>query len=200
MSCIELFFELSDRGVPKPEPCRGGSLFCLSRFERLNRSPKLFRPVDVEVRVEAIVVVGRLSSLGMLRRELSVEDRPRSPSLLDGDDLLEAVEGCRASGAPGTAANDREVRRSAPCEGDGRGVLLPSTDSGGGGIRRRRAATAGESTPAEVLVASAGTASEAPLSEFVVFCGSGNSSVFCFFRLAKRKNVVVVCTVCVVVV
>ena len=93
---MELFFDVLEPGVTRPELCRGngGSEFCLSRWDKPKRSPKLFLPVDVDVRVDGRVGVGNWSSLGMFRKELNVDDLPRKPSRERvGDDLLlEAVD------------------------------------------------------------------------------------------------------------
>jgi hypothetical protein len=72
-------------------------------------SPKLFRPVEVDVRTEAgNVGVGKLSSLGAFRKELRVEDRPRCPSLARvGDDSDDAAEPLRNNdGTPGAVKAD----------------------------------------------------------------------------------------------
>jgi hypothetical protein len=71
------------------------------------------------VRVDGKVGVGKGSALGTFRNELNVEDLPRIPSLARvGEDLLDAVEPCRNSGAPGIA-KAVEDRARALCEGDG---------------------------------------------------------------------------------
>ena len=98
--------DVEDPGVAGPEP-RGnvGSEFCRSLEDRPNRSPKLFLPVEIEVLVEGRGGVGSASSVGAFRRELIVDDLPRSPSLARvGDDLLlDAVDPCLNNGTPGPA-------------------------------------------------------------------------------------------------
>lgn len=106
--CIELFFDVLEPGVAGPEfRGNGGSEFWRRRAERPNRSPKLFRPVEVEVRPDAgRVGVGRLSSLGMFRRELSVDDLPRCPSLFRvGEDMEDAADSFLNKDGTPVAAN-----------------------------------------------------------------------------------------------
>lgn len=94
----------------------GGSEFWCSLVDRPKRSPKLFLPVEVDVRVNGRGGVGKASSLGILRKELKVDDLPRIPSLERvGEDLLEALDPCRMS-VPGAA--DADFWRKL-CDGDG---------------------------------------------------------------------------------
>lgn len=85
-----------------------GSGFWRNRAVRLNKSPKLFLPVDVEVLVDGNVGVGKESSFGAFLRELKVDERPRSVNLERvGDDLEDdAVEPCRNKGVPGRPRPD----------------------------------------------------------------------------------------------
>lgn len=140
------------------------------------------------MRAEGNVGVGKGSSLGTFRKELSVEDLPRMPSLARvGEDLEdEAVEDCRSSCEPGAAIVD-ELFAITLCEGDGRGeasLPLTATSSAEGD---RRDFTAADSVPR---------------IRGLFFCGrwerSNNGDGF--FRRGSRKNVVVVWMVCVVVV
>ncbi len=177
-------------GVAGPDPCfgNGGSEFCRKRWDNPNKSPKLFRPVDVEVRAEGNVGVGKGSSLGTFRKELSVEDLPRMPSLARvGEDLEdEAVEDCRNSCEPGAAIVD-ELFAITLCEGDGRGEASPPLTATSSAEGDRRDFTAADSVPG---------------IRGLFFCGrwerSNNGDGF--FRRGSRKNVVVVWMVCVVVV
>lgn len=187
----------------RPEPFlgKGGSEFWRSLCESPKRSPKLFLPVDVEVRVEGSVGVGRLSSLGMFLRELSVEDLPRIPSRdFVGEECVDALESWRISGDPGMA-NDIEDIARALCDGDGRGEENPEPSSAVIGIRS--ALTAGESELGLALLLPLpklpGTDNEPPFSGDMILGGRGNSGPGFFLR-GSRKNVVVVCIVCVVVV
>ena len=124
VNCIELFLEVLEPGVAGPEPLgNGGSEFWRSLCERLKRSPKLFRPVDVDVLVDGRVGVGNGSSLGMFRKELNVEDLPRIPSLdRVGEDLVDALDPCRRIGilGPGDAVFAKML-----CDGDGKGEANP---------------------------------------------------------------------------
>lgn len=100
VSCIELLFDAFDAGVAGLEPFRvAGSDICRSRLDSPKISPKLFLLVEVDVRAEVKVGVGRGSSLGTLRSELSVDDLPRKPTReARGEELVEALEPCRNSG------------------------------------------------------------------------------------------------------
>src|SRR4051794_30624859 len=124
-SCIELFLDVLEPGVAGPDPWwKGGSEFCRSLWDRPKRSPKLFLPVEVEVRVEGSVGVGKESSVGMFLKERKVDDLPLGPSLARlGDDFVDAAEPCRNRGTPGAAANAVEAFARAACEwfGDGSG-------------------------------------------------------------------------------
>jgi hypothetical protein len=124
VSCIELFFEVFEPGVAGPEPRgNGGSEFCRSLWERPKRSPKLFRPVDVDVRVDGRVGVGNGSSPGIFRKELNVEDLPRIPSLARvGEDVVDALDPCRRIGLP---AMVEAVFARTLCDGDGKGEANP---------------------------------------------------------------------------
>lgn len=82
--------------------------------------------------------VGKGSSLGTFRNELSVDDRPRRPTLeARGDELVEALEPClkRGTGALDFAG---EVRDG---EASGDRNSCPSR------LSFRRACTAGDSAP-----------------------------------------------------
>ena len=77
-------------GVRVPCRPRVRSEFCRS-LPKPNRSPKLFRPVDVEVRV--VPGGARWSSIESRPAELIVEDLPlRRRCVLVGDDCPECVE------------------------------------------------------------------------------------------------------------
>jgi len=81
------------------------------------------------VRVEAIVEVGKGSSLGIFLKELSVEDLSRKPSLdLAGEDRPEAFEPCRMGGVAG-AAMVMEDLPIAMWDGDGSGDTTPFSSS-----------------------------------------------------------------------
>lgn len=176
------------------------SEFCLSRLDSPNRSPKLFRPVDVEVRVEASIFVGSASSLGTFRRELSVDARSRKPIRLDGDDLFEFVDPFLLRGEPGAAAKPKDDLARAVCEGDDKAVDVISWLGG-----KRTAPIVEESLSGDGVLAlnapcCVGTASGEPCSGGMTLGGSGNRGALGFL-LGSRKKVVVVCTVvCVVVV
>jgi len=92
----------------------------------LKRSPKLFRPVEVEVLVDPSVGVGKGSSvIGIFRKELKVDDLPRRSSLERvGDDRVDALDPCRTSGPPGTAKIVEDFAR-ALCDGEGIGEANP---------------------------------------------------------------------------
>ena len=91
----------------------------------MKRSPKLFRPVEVDVRVDGSVGVGKGSSLGIFRRELKVDDLSRKPSLERvGEDLVEAVDPCLKSGTPGIAKEVEDLAR-ALWDGEGSGEPNP---------------------------------------------------------------------------
>lgn len=85
-----------------------GSGFWRNRAVILNKSPKLFLPVDVEVLVDGNVGVGRESSFGAFLNELRVDERPRSVNLERvGDDLEDdAVDPCLNKGVPGRPTPD----------------------------------------------------------------------------------------------
>jgi len=113
-----------DPGVPGPEP-RGntGSEFWRNRWDKPKRSPKLLRPVEVDVLVDCKGGVGSGSSLARFRREFRVDDLPRSPSLARvGDDAVDALEPCRRRGIPGPARAALDLTRA---DGDGKGVAKP---------------------------------------------------------------------------
>jgi len=97
----ELFLDAFDPGVAGVrDPClipRGSELF-LSRLSP-SRSPKLFRPVDEDVRV---VGGASRSSIDVRPRELIVEDRPRRCKCdLVGDEWPEFLESDRNSAVAG---------------------------------------------------------------------------------------------------
>jgi hypothetical protein len=148
---MEFFFDVLEPGVAGPEPFRGngGSEFCRRRWDNPNRSPKLFLPVEVEVRVDGSVGVGKGSSLGIFRKELNVDDLPRIPSLARvGDDLEdEAVDPCLNSCEPG-GANDDELFAITLCDGEGRGEASPPGAATSSAEGDRRAFTAADSVPA----------------------------------------------------
>jgi hypothetical protein len=182
VNCIELFFDVLDPGVARPEPCRGngGSEFCRKRWDNPNRSPKLFRPVDVEVRVDGSVGVGKGSSLGIFRKELKVDDRPRIPSLARvGEDLEdEAVDPCRNSCAPGAAIADGLFAITL-CDGDGRGEASPPLTATSSAEGDCRAFTAADSVPS-------------PREVFFWGRWERSNNGDGFLRRGSRKNVVVV--------
>jgi hypothetical protein len=94
--------------------------------------------VEVDVRADARVGVGKGSSLGTFLRELSVEDRSRRPALEGrGDELVEALEPClkRGAGVDGFAGDVRDG------EANGDRNSCPSR------LSFLRACTAGDSAP-----------------------------------------------------
>jgi hypothetical protein len=77
------------------------------------------------VRVDGIVGVGKGSSIGMLRKELNVEDLPRMPSLARvGEDLVDALDPWRRIGIPGLADDGFA---STLYDGEGKGEANPWT-------------------------------------------------------------------------
>ena len=132
-------------GVPGPDPLGNtGSEFWRNRWDKPNRSPKLLRPVEVEVLVDGKGGVGNGSSLAKFRSEFNVDDLPRSPSLARvGEDEVDAVESCRKIGTPGPARTALDLTRA---DGEGKGVAKPcppisSVDG------ERKALTADDSDP-----------------------------------------------------
>jgi hypothetical protein len=101
------------------------------------------------VRVEGRVGVGKASSLGAFLKELKVDDRPRMPNLARvGDDLVDALEPWRNSGAAGPP-NPKELVVCA-CEareGDGEGEAKPPSAPMSSTDGERSDLTAGDSVP-----------------------------------------------------
>jgi hypothetical protein len=112
-------------GVTGPEfRGKGGSEFWRSRWDKPNKSPKLFRPVEVEVRVDASVGVGNGSSLSTPEslKELRVDERPRTPSIARvGEDRFDAADPCLINGGPPNVDEDW----AAFGDGDGNGDANP---------------------------------------------------------------------------
>jgi hypothetical protein len=79
------------------------------------------------------VGVGNASSVGTFLSELSVEDRPRLPGLLDGDDRFDAVDPSLTSGDPGAAKFIEDMAR-AELDGDGSGDGKPLPSSPVAGV------------------------------------------------------------------
>lgn len=203
------FLDATDAGVAGPEPARAkdGSEFCRSLWDRLKRSPKLLRPVDVDVRVEAVGRVGvcNVSSDCTFCKEFMVDDRLRRPSFARvGEDFAEAEDSFRRSvcppgpalgtALPGIATNDINCCASADCDVKS----SPEAETGLVIIGTADTSEPGLWFNGEILVDALCGGGDNKFSPFV-FCGNGNKGAG-FFRRDRRKNVVVVETVCVVVV
>lgn len=170
----------------------------------LNKSPKLFRPVDVDVLVEGNGGVGKESSAGVFLRELRVDERPRKVNLeRDGEDLEDdAVEPFRNKGVPGRPRLEdvfiKALGEEGACVGEGNGDWKPSGVISSEDCEVRAARAESDEGAVDNLV----TESECEASGCAFFCGrclrSNNGAGF--LRRGRRKKVVVVCTVCVVVV
>jgi hypothetical protein len=137
----------------------------------------------------------------MFLRELSVEDLPRIPSRdLVGDDRTDVFESHRIRGDPGTekAIEDFTI---AVWDGDERADAGTSPSSTVEGILMDLLPADSELTEVLVMLGFAelfGTSNDPLGSGAMTLGGRGNNGPF--FRLGRRKMVVVVCTVCVVVV
>lgn len=100
--------EFVDAGVTGPDEClgKGGSEFWRNLLERPKISPKLFLPVEVDVRVETLGTPGvGKGSLTVLGADSIVDDLSRSPVLLRlvGEEAIETLESFLIKGAPGAA-------------------------------------------------------------------------------------------------
>lgn len=162
-------------------PWRGLSWFCRSRLSP-SRSPKLFRPVEDDVRV---VPANWRSSTDALPNELMVDDRPRRVRAARvGDDCPELRDPGRNRAVAGDA--DGLPKNVELCEGEATGVavlLRPPVDGRGGSALV-------ESRGAKEELEAVGCKPGA-----LFFCGKwpmGNKGSGCFcLRRGRRKKVVV---------
>lgn len=133
--------------------------------------------------------------------ELMVEDLSCIPSRdRVGEDRAEALESHRTRGELGMG-NAAEDFTGPLCDDKGRNDAEALPCSAVEGIRKEPTAADSELTDVLVMLAFVelvGITSDAPDSEAITLGGRGNNGPF--FRLGRRKKVVVVCIVCVVVV
>jgi hypothetical protein len=130
---MELFLVVLESGLVCPELFGIGS--GRRRCDKLNKSPKLFLLVEVDVRLEGKVGVPNVSSVCVFFREVTVEDLSRRPSLERvGEERLDAAESRRTSGDPG-AANIIAAFAIAVWEGEGPGDASPLPFSPACGMR-----------------------------------------------------------------
>lgn len=207
----EFCFEPVEAGVPgvpllfRPLRPNTGSELCLRR-DKLNRFPRLpLAPmVDVEVLVDwGRGGVGKFSSSMALRTELNVEDLPLIPSpfgrpLVPADlsDRCEALESLRRMLAPG-AANIVDAATSLAGEvcSSLRLLKLLMSELSARVVNDWRTGDSEGRPPVDSRgVLAAESSADDTLG------GNGNKGPLLCFRRGKRKNVVVVDTVCVVVV
>lgn len=180
-------------------------------------SPKLFRPlVDVDVRPDGTTWgEGWRSASIALFNDPIVEDRPLEPRKwggtgIDGVDFADrcdVIESFRKRDGP-AATIGALVRATRECVGDGKGdACLEEEPLCGFGANIAVTGSSIRVCPRtgdvdiRPLLESFGVLSPSVFeSEGRIFIGSGKRCPLFFFRRGKRKNVVVVETVCVVVV